>query len=94
MDSGAWDSRRPLGITTGAVAGRRQLARGCVDWTARRHHLAGALGAALAGRMFRQGWITGPDAGQRAITLTSDGKAGIISTFGIPEAELAAVPCR
>ena len=86
MDSGAWDSRRPLGITTGAVAGRRQLARGCVDWTARRHH--------LAGRMFRQGWITGPDAGQRAITLTSDGKAGIISTFGIPEAELAAVPCR
>ncbi len=86
MDSGAWDSRRPLGITTGAVAGRRQLARGCVDWTARRHH--------LAGRMFRQGWITRPDAGQRAITLTGDGKAGIMSTFGIPEAELAAVPCR
>lgn len=94
VDSGAWDSRQPLGITTSAVAGRRQLARGCVDWTARRPHLAGALGAALAGRMFRQGWITRPDAGQRAIALTGDGKAGIISAFGIPEAELATVPCR
>jgi DNA-binding transcriptional ArsR family regulator len=94
VDSRAWDFQQPLGITTTAVAGRRQLARGCVDWTARRHHLAGALGAALAERMFRQGWITRPDAGQRAIALTDDGKTGIISTFGIPEAELADVPCR
>jgi DNA-binding transcriptional ArsR family regulator len=94
VDSPAWDSKPPLGITTSAVAGRRQLARGCVDWTARRHHLAGALGAALTERMFGRGWITRPDAGQRAISLTDDGKAGIISTFGIREAELADVPCR
>jgi len=94
VDCPAWDARRPLGITTSAVAGRRQLARGCVDWTARRHHLAGALGAALTERMFGQGWITRPDARQRAIALTDDGRAGIISTFGIPEAELAGVPRR
>lgn len=94
VDCLAWDSRQPLGITTSAVGGRRQLARGCVDWTVRRHHLAGALGAAVTERMFGQHWITRPDAGQRAIALTGDGKAGIISTFGVPEDELADVPCR
>jgi MFS family permease len=82
----------PLGITTTAVKGRRSLARGCVDWTARRPHLAGALGAALAQRMFQDGWITRPVAGQRAISLTTAGKAGIITAFAVPEGELADVP--
>lgn len=89
VDPGAWDFKQPLGITTSALAGRRQLARGCVDWTARRHHLAGALGAAVAERMFQEGWITRPDAGHRAISLTDDGKDGIISTFDVSEDELA-----
>lgn len=88
----AWDAHPPLGITTTAVKGRRSLARGCVDWTARRPHLAGALGAALAHQMFQDGWITRPVAGQRALSLTSAGKAGVITAFGVPEGELADVP--
>jgi hypothetical protein len=38
-----------------ARAARRPLARGCQDWTERRPHLAGALGAALLGALQRQG---------------------------------------
>lgn len=36
---------------------RRAFARACLDWTERRDHLAGALGAALADRMVEMGWI-------------------------------------
>jgi DNA-binding transcriptional ArsR family regulator len=35
---------------------RRTLCRPCLDWGERRHHLAGALGAALIGRCFRLRW--------------------------------------
>jgi DNA-binding transcriptional ArsR family regulator len=37
-------------------AQRRPLCRPCLDWSVRRHHLAGALGAALLERCFRLGW--------------------------------------
>lgn len=37
--------------------GRRPLARPCLDWTERRPHLEGALGAAVARRLFELGWI-------------------------------------
>jgi len=94
VEARAWDAQQPLGITTSAVPRRRHLARGCIDWTVRRPHLAGALGAALAQRMFQQEWITRPVAGQRAIVLMYAGKAELISTFGISETELADVPCR
>src|SRR5438552_4854269 len=37
---------------------RRAFCRPCLDWSERRTHLAGALGAALATRSFELGWIT------------------------------------
>ena len=37
-------------------ANRRPLCRACLDWSVRRHHLAGALGAALLQRAFDLGW--------------------------------------
>ena len=37
--------------------GRRQFARQCLDWSERRHHLAGALGVALTNRLFELEWI-------------------------------------
>jgi len=44
-----WFAR--LGIDTGeAMRARRTLCRPCMDWSERRHHLAGALGAALLSR--------------------------------------------
>ena len=31
--------------------------RPCIDWSERRHHLAGALGSLLTQRMFERGWL-------------------------------------
>jgi len=36
--------------------GSRPLCRACLDWSVRRHHLAGALGAALLARFIALGW--------------------------------------
>jgi predicted transcriptional regulator len=36
---------------------RRSFAHSCLDWSERRHHLAGALGAAFLDKMISNGWI-------------------------------------
>lgn len=41
----------------GARACRRSFARACLDWSERRPHLAGALGAALADAVLARGWV-------------------------------------
>lgn len=47
-----------LGIDVTAVERqRRGFARSCLDWSERRPHLAGGLGASLACRCFEMGWI-------------------------------------
>lgn len=62
--------------------GRRPLIRGCVDWSERRHHLAGGLGAAIARRMFELGWLERARAG-RAVLITDDGRRGLETAFGV-----------
>lgn len=64
-----------LGIDLEGLKGtRRHLARRCLDWTERRPHVGGALGAALAGAFVREGWIvTSP--GSRKVTLSTAGRA-------------------
>jgi hypothetical protein len=57
-------------------AGRRVFLRPCVDWTERRPHLAGALGAAIATRLFELGWIERADA-TRAVRVTDAGVEGL-----------------
>lgn len=48
---------RDLGIDLEeAKAGRRPLCRLCLDWSARRHHLAGQVGARLLDRCYELGW--------------------------------------
>jgi len=79
-----WDRRAPLGVTCASLAGgRRPLARACIDWTARRYHLAGSLGAALAQAMIDRGWIQRVREGERAVRVTDDGAAGLSAVFGI-----------
>jgi DNA-binding transcriptional ArsR family regulator len=47
-----------LGVDLQAArAGRRPVVRECLDWTERRHHLAGAVGAALCDTMLERRWI-------------------------------------
>jgi DNA-binding transcriptional ArsR family regulator len=50
----------------------RILCRPCLDWSERRSHLAGAVGAALCAQSLVQGWIRRID-GSRAVTITPDG---------------------
>lgn len=55
---------------------KRSFARCCLDWSERRHHLAGALGAALCERMVAQGWVR-KISGTRAMSLTTKGKQAL-----------------
>jgi DNA-binding transcriptional ArsR family regulator len=54
-------------------ARRRPLARACLDWSERRHHVAGPLGAELLARGLALGWL-GRRAGSRAIDVTPLGR--------------------
>jgi DNA-binding transcriptional ArsR family regulator len=62
--------------------GRRPLVRGCVDWSERELHVAGALGAAVASRLFELGWIKRRD-GNRSVEVTAEGRAGLSNELGI-----------
>ena len=63
-----------LGVDSGRRrATRRQYCRACIDWTERRHHVSGAVGAALAGLFLERDWVSRvPDS--RALTVTADGR--------------------
>jgi DNA-binding transcriptional ArsR family regulator len=53
-----------------------------IDWSERKHHIAGALGAALAARLLALGWIARRPS-SRAIYITKPGIIGIASEFGV-----------
>ena len=66
----------------GAQASRRAFARYCVDWTERRPHLAGALGAAIAARLLELEWVTRRP-GSRALSITPAGGRELRARFGV-----------
>jgi hypothetical protein len=59
---------------------RRPLCKGCLDWSVRRSHLAGALGAALLERIYRLGWASRVQ-GTRVVAFTARGEAAFAETF-------------
>ena len=61
---------------------RRHFCRLCLDWTERRPHIAGAIGAALTRRYFDLGW-TERMKHSRAVIVTEPGKRGFLEMFGI-----------
>jgi len=61
---------------------RRPLLRQCMDWTERRHHLAGGMGAALAGSLLQRGWIR-PREGSRIVTVLPAGVTGLRDWLGL-----------
>src|SRR5205809_637867 len=66
-----------LGIDVDQLAGRRRpFTKRCLDWTERRHHLAGSLGAALAILCFDLGWIERLPT-SRAVRVTEKGRRGL-----------------
>jgi DNA-binding transcriptional ArsR family regulator len=59
--------------------GRRPVCRACLDWSERRSHLGGALGAAVLSRLLETGWVR-RDAG-RVVTFTCEGLGEFRSMF-------------
>lgn len=68
---------RALGIDPDASAStRRPLCRTCLDWSERRHHLAGTLGTALLDRFQQLGWAHRvPDS--RVLAFSLDGETAL-----------------
>ena len=52
---------------------RRTFCRACMDWSERRYHLAGSLGAALLSRVCVLGWAK-PDRASRVVRFTANGE--------------------
>lgn len=65
-----------------ARAARRRFATACLDWSERRYHLAGALGAAVLATALRRKWIV-RDLDSRIVTLTSHGQRELEAVLGI-----------
>jgi len=60
----------------------RPLLRSCLDWTERRPHLAGRLGAAIAESMLGAGWLVRDSAG-RSVAITALGRQRLASSLGL-----------
>jgi DNA-binding transcriptional ArsR family regulator len=72
-----------LGVDlSAALAKRRVFCRPCLDWTERRLHIGGAVGAALANRCFHLKWVEHVR-DSRALTVTPTGRRGLLESFGI-----------
>jgi DNA-binding transcriptional ArsR family regulator len=80
-----------LGIEVQASA-RRPAVRSCLDWTERRPHLAGAVGAAVCRHAFDRGWITRVGS-TRAVTVTEVGREVLSHRLGLSEEILARSHC-
>jgi DNA-binding transcriptional ArsR family regulator len=65
---------------------RRHLCRLCLDWTERRPHIAGAVGAAITARYFDLGWLERMKR-SHAVIVTPLGRRGYQRTFGIDPSE-------
>ena len=66
----------------GKRVGGRLFCRPCLDWSERRPHIAGVLGAALCRACFAQGWLRRID-GARAVTVTTAGQGALKRAFDL-----------
>ncbi|MDX2155653.1 MAG: winged helix-turn-helix domain-containing protein [Hyphomicrobiaceae bacterium] len=78
-----------VGLDIAALAGGggqrgrgRVLCRPCLDWSERRPHIAGALGAALCSLALDQGWIR-RTRGSRAVAVTPKGASVLRDWLGV-----------
>ncbi len=73
-----------LGVDTAAArSARRTFARPCLDFTQRRSHLAGALGAAICARFIAEGWLVRRAVGDRGLRVTDSGRELLAETLGL-----------
>lgn len=75
----AWFAR--IGVDTATVAQqRRSFCRPCMDWSERRHHLAGSLGSAMFSRFCELGWVSRNNK-SRTIRITALGERKFRAMF-------------
>ena len=78
-DGEAWFDE--LGVNLDAARrSRRRFALRCLDWSERRDHLAGSLGAALAARLVELGWLA-RRRDSRVVAITGAGRDALMARF-------------
>ncbi len=71
---------RDFGVATEA-SGRRPLCKACLDWSVRRSHLAGVMGAGLLQRVYALGWARRVE-GSRIVAFSAPGQRAFEQAFG------------
>jgi DNA-binding transcriptional ArsR family regulator len=80
---------RELGVEPAALEGQRRAAcRTCLDWSERRHHLAGTVAQSLLERFLALGWARRVD-GTRVVTFTAAGEQRLRAWCGAQAAQPA-----
>lgn len=83
---------RTIGVELDEIRkSRRQLCPRCVDWTERLPHVAGALGAAIAGRLMERKFII-RSRNDRSVSITRSGKSFLIDSLGVSPSFFVDVP--
>ena len=72
----------PRRIRSESARGKRIFCRPCLDWSERRYHVAGLVGAEIWRRCLGLGWLA-RERDSRALRLTAAGKRGLSEPFGI-----------
>jgi len=71
-----------FGVDLTAAKRKRTFCRPCLDWSERRVHIAGTIGAALCTRCLELGWIEARR-DTRALAITTEGTRGFAQSFGV-----------
>ena len=72
-----------FGVELNSPSGSRRIfCRACLDWSERRYHVAGLVGAEIWRRCLEKGWVA-QHSDSRAVRITPAGQVGFRDTFGI-----------
>jgi DNA-binding transcriptional ArsR family regulator len=74
---------RPRPGVEGITGGSRPAVRTCLDWSQRRHHLAGAVGARLLETMLERRWLYRSRQRRRELRLSDLGRRELRARFGV-----------
>ena len=77
-----WFARQGVNFQT-IKSGRYGVARQCLDWTERRPHLAGPIGAQLFKRWCELGWLERDDCHARLVKVTALGRRSLSQELGL-----------
>lgn len=81
---------RDQDIDLDAGISKRVFCRPCLDWSERRYHVAGIVGACLCRTAFERGWVA-RISGTRAVTVTTAGRRAFRDVFGVEMAQDSAI---